>query len=285
MSKLLTHISHAFGWWRYALKFRRFPHLNPPRDLNEKIMWLSRHSDFGEMTRLADKNEVRQFIKERGLERILIPQYQCCDTVDEIDYGALPKSFVIKTTSGSGNVIVVNDKDAVGIDVIKNKLKSHTPKLFGFFTGEPHYMGIKQKFVVEEKLDNAGRRNLVDYKFWCFNGKVHSCMVCTSRDIDGHSVNYMSYSLPDWQRHPERMHEHYRHDDIVPKPECLDDMIKICETLSQGFVCVRVDLYEAGGKVYFGEMTFTGNAGRMRQFSDETLLEMGKDLKLPIDHD
>lgn len=285
MSKLLIHISHALGWWRYVLKFRRRPHLNPPRDLNEKIMWLSRHSDFKEMTRLADKNEVRKFVKERGLERILIPQYQCCDTVGEIDYEALPKSFVIKTTSGSGNVIVVNDKDAVGADAIKSKLKSRTPKLFGLFTGEPHYMGIKQRFVVEKKLVNEGQSNLVDYKFWCFNGKAHSCMVCSSRDIDKHSVNLMIYSLPDWQRHPERMHENFRQTDVVAKPECLDDMIKICETLSRGFECVRVDLYEVGGKPYFGEMTFTSNAGRMRYYTDETLLEMGKAIKLTTGHD
>lgn len=285
MSKLLTNMSHALGWLRYALKFHKFPSLNQPRDLNEKIMWLSRHSDFTEMTRLSDKNDVRGFVAERGLERILIPQYQCVGTIDEIDFDALPKSFVIKTTSGSGNVIVVDDKDACGIDSIKRKLASHTPRLFGFITGEPHYMGIKQRFVVEEKLKTDPGQSLVDYKFWCFNGEPHSCMACTSRDIDSHKVNFMLYSLPDWTRHPERMHPNFMHDEVVPKPKCLDEMIEICRTLSRGFACVRVDLYEVDGKVYFGEMTFTSNGGRMRYYSDDTLLEMGRALKLPIDYD
>ena len=42
----------------------------------------------------------------------------------------------------------------------------------------------------------------------------------------------------------------------VPKPGLFDEMKKIAEELCQPFQFVRVDLYQANGKVYFGELTF-----------------------------
>ena len=42
----------------------------------------------------------------------------------------------------------------------------------------------------------------------------------------------------------------------VSKPEKFEEMKKIAERLAQPFQFVRVDLYQVGGKVYFGELTF-----------------------------
>ena len=41
-------------------------------------------------------------------------------------------------------------------------------------------------------------------------------------------------------------------------------MVKLAEKLSEGFSHVRVDLYSVKGKIYFGEMTFTGSSGFWR---------------------
>ena len=40
------------------------------------------------------------------------------------------------------------------------------------------------------------------------------------------------------------------------KPEKFDEMVSVAEMLSSGIPHVRVDLYQADGKVYFGELTF-----------------------------
>lgn len=40
------------------------------------------------------------------------------------------------------------------------------------------------------------------------------------------------------------------------KPEHLAEMLNFAKTLSRDIPHVRVDFYELGGKVYFGEMTF-----------------------------
>ena len=48
---------------RYALKFKKWPDFNSPRDLNEKVMWLSFYSDTSLWSKLADKIEVRRGMK------------------------------------------------------------------------------------------------------------------------------------------------------------------------------------------------------------------------------
>jgi hypothetical protein len=47
----------------------------------------------------------------------------------------------------------------------------------------------------------------------------------------------------------------------IARPKSLGKMITAASTLAKGFDFVRVDFYEIGEKPYFGEMTFTPEAG------------------------
>ena len=74
------------------------------------------------------------------------------------------------------------------------------------------------------------------------------------------------------------MAESYRHDIVLPKPENLDKMLEYASKLSEGIPQVRIDFYNIDGTVYFGEMTFTSNQGRMSYYTQDTLKEFGKQL-------
>ncbi len=52
-------------------------------------------------------------------------------------------------------------------------------------------------------------------------------------------------------------------------------MIEISRRLSQGFPCLRVDLYNIRGKIYFGELTFTNLGGMDNTYTPEFLLRAG----------
>ena len=58
-------------------------------------------------------------------------------------------------------------------------------------------------------------------------------------------------------------------------------MLEAAATLSEGFPEVRVDFYEVRGRLYFGEMTFAGQAGFMDYFTPGFLRELGDRVKLP----
>lgn len=67
---------------------------------------------------------------------------------------------------------------------------------FGLYNIEPHYSKIKRKIIIEEYLGST----LIDYKFFCFNGKPQFLYV--SRDLAHDSVAQMSYFDMAWKKFP-----------------------------------------------------------------------------------
>jgi hypothetical protein len=47
----------------------------------------------------------------------------------------------------------------------------------------------------------------------------------------------------------------------IRKPEKYEEMVQIARELSRDIPCVRIDLYNLKGKIYFGEITFFDDAG------------------------
>jgi hypothetical protein len=66
----------------------------------------------------------------------------------------------------------------------------------------------------------------------------------------------------------------------LPKPSHLDEMITLAEKLSSRVKHVRVDLYDVGGKVFFGEYTFFTNCGFDRTITHECDVYLGKKLSV-----
>lgn len=269
--------------YMYQSHFGKKLNLRNPKDLNEKINWLKFYGDTSMWTDLADKYRVRDYVKSKGLEHILIPLYAKWDTVEEMNVDELPQSFVLKTNHGSGDVLVVKDKakvDWVGVQIAFNEYLK-TP--FGRYTAEPHYLKIKPCIIAEKFLDvgEGYTTSLVDYKIWCFDGEPKYIWACYSRTKE---CTYVGVYDLEWNYYPEKSNftDHYRDGkNAVPKPECLEEMINVARMLSNGFPQVRVDLYELKGKVYFGEMTFTSNGGYQDFYSQDFLNELGSYVKLP----
>jgi hypothetical protein len=67
----------------------------------------------------------------------------------------------------------------------------------------------------------------------------------------------------------------YLPNSIPEKPKNLKQMIMIAKILSEAFNFVRVDLYDTGNKIWFGELTFTPWGGLMRSYKDEAIKKMG----------
>ena len=73
--------------------------LENPRTFNEKLQWLKLHDRRPEYTKMVDKYEVRQYIKEKIGEEYLIPLVGGpWDKFEDIDFSKLPEQFVLKCT-------------------------------------------------------------------------------------------------------------------------------------------------------------------------------------------
>lgn len=249
-----------------------------PIDINEKINWLKFHSDTTQWSKLADKYAVRDFIEERVGKQYLVPLLGVWKNSSEIDFAKLPESFVLKTNNGAGSVIVVKDKKCIDEFQIKKQLDKWLKMDFGIEHAEPHYSKINPLIIAEEILQevNPISSSLIDYKIWCFNGKIFGIWCCFNRvgfhaDTEWHDVEWNF--RPEWSIFTPS----YRNGGgKVSKPKNYEKMLEIASKLSQGFPEVRVDMYNINGKIYFGEMTFTCAGGHINFYTDQVLEKMGE---------
>lgn len=294
---ILKNILRLLGAWmgryypkkwisfRYFLRFRKRINWRNPKTLNEKILYLSLMTDTTRWSDLTNKHRVREYVEDCGFKDNLVELYGVWNNALEIDFENLPQMFVLKTNHGSGEIKIVFDKESIDKKEIRSYFNEAIAKPYGEIEAGRHYSRIRPCIIAEQLLINdllskEYSKSVIDYKMWCFNGKVYYTWVCCNRNVHGAEV--LLYDR-DWQAHPEYsvFTRHYQRGNVISKPENYDLMIKMAEALARPFPCVRVDLYNIGGKIYFGEMTFTSLGGMMNYFTSDFLDKAGSliDLK------
>ena len=112
----------------------------------------------------------------------------------------------------------------------------------------------------KSKKSCYAQTGLIDYKFFCFEGKSVFCQVISSRSTD-ERVDFFDMN---WNRQnftglmlPLKPHS----DTLISRPVNFCKMAQLAETLAKDIHFLRVDFYEVNGKAYFGECTFYPSSG------------------------
>ena len=223
--------------------------LKCPKTLNEKLQWLKIYDRKPIYTTMVDKYAVKDYVASIIGEEYIIPTIGIWESFDDINFNLLPNQFVMKCTHDSGSTIVCKNKKEFDIEFAKSKINKCLAQNFYYRVGrEWPYKDVKPRILIEEFIADTP----YDYKFYMFNGKMDSVMVCTDRE-NGHA-KFRFYDK-DWKR-LIYMHPELEPDGDVFCPDNFGKMIDIAEKLSSGFPHIRVDLYNIEGQVYFGELTF-----------------------------
>lgn len=258
-----------------ALVYRRKLDLAAPRKLNEKILWIEYHTDPAVRSTLSDKFRVRDYVKSRGYGENLIPLLAVYGENDDIDLESLPRQFVMKAVHGSDMNYICRDKRNVNKGKICARSREWMRINLAYLSFERHYQTIRPGIIFEKYIGN-GEADLTDYKFHCSDGRVRFILVCTGKAGN----RWLNVFRTDW----EPLHiltGAEESPEPVPKPENLERMIRMAEDLAAGHPFVRVDLYQTGEKIYFGEMTFTPAAGVLFHFTEDFLEKEGQYCTLP----
>lgn len=225
--------------------------LDNPTTYTEKLQWLKLYDRNPLYTTLVDKVKVKLWASNRIGSDYIIPTLGIWEDFDAIDFDALPNRFVLKTTHDSGGVVVCKDKAAFNFDNAKMKLERSLNNNFYYAKREWPYKNVPPRILAEEyKEDSSGA--LKDYKFFCFDGEPKFMFIASDRfgdtetKFDFFDMNFVS--IPVKNGHPNS-------DVPVAKPVLFDQMCELARCLASGLPHVRVDFYEANGKIYFGEMT------------------------------
>lgn len=239
----------------YKIKTGRTLHLDNPQTYSEKLNWLKIYDRNPLYTKLVDKFEVRDYVKEKIGGEYLFPLLGVWDKFEDIDFDKLPDRFVLKCTHDFGSVVIVNDKATFDKEDAKKTINSELKYNFFYRGREWAYKNVKPRIVAEENMQ-SGNTRLVDYKFFCFGGKVKFMFIATGRGTD------LRFDFFDREYNHLPVTNGVPNADVTPvKPEHYDDMVRIAERLAEDINNVRVDLYNLDGKIYFSELTFYHNGG------------------------
>jgi len=266
---------------RYQLLMGERPNLKNPQTMSEKLLWLNRHWQPQIKADCTDKIKVRDYVKSKGLEHLLVPMIGIWSTPEEINFDSLPNQFVLKCNHGCGCNIICKDKSKLDILETRHKLSEWLKIDYSKLFNEKHYSKIHPKILCEEYLPTLdGQISIVDYKIHCFNGEPQFFLICSDRNRDKNTLTLSSYTL-DWKRENYLVGESDKMNYILPKPKLLNNMIEYSRILAKHFVYVRVDFYEIEEKLYFGELTFTPAANVMPYYRKEFQEKIGDKLILP----
>lgn len=254
--------------------------LDNPKNLDEKVNYMSFYTDTTLWSEMADKVTVREYVIKCGFSEILNDLYGVYDSPEEIDFKELPDKFILKTNHASATNFFVRDKKKVNYEEIIEKYNSWLKMDYGVKTATPHYSRIKPQIIAEKYLleDNNYNVALTDFKIYCFHGKPKYIFVFSDRITNTHEYSKMIYDT-DWKPHPELINKGLKLAEVKSKPKSFKKMMEIASVLSKPFPFVRVDLYEIEGKPVFSELTFT--PGHNSAANPEFLNHMGDLIKLP----
>lgn len=284
-AKLIFNLIMAQKEFDAILKFKssiikkQFINVEEPMTFDDKLWYMKKHFYSHLAARCADKVSVRDYAAECGLKEILVPICGVYSSLNEVDFSGLPDECYIKCSHTSG----YNYLYRKGVTD-----EAWLKKLFALYlknnqydtTREWVYRDIPHRIIIEKKCENKDGSPLLDYRMFCFDGKLKLVMVNagTATEQGEHAEGVRrSFYTPEFEAIPElSILGDAAGNTICSKPMGWDKMADIARRLSSPFAFCRVDLYNIDGKVYLSEMTFFPNSGVNLIKPEEWALKMGK---------
>jgi hypothetical protein len=277
LPRVVCDLVFAINAHRRALG--EFPRILRPRTFNERVLRRKVFDRRPLLSTFADKFGARQFVADKIGPHILPQLHQVTTDPASIDFEKLPRRFVVKASHGSGWIRVVLDKSAVDLQELVQTCNRWLATNYYNVLRERAYRTISPRILIEEFIDDGSTGTPKDYKFFVFGGKVAMIEVHGDRFADHRRSFYDTH----WQDTGLKLkYERFSH--ALPRPTNLDAMMQIAQKLAEDIEFVRVDLYDTGQRVYFGEMTATpvcGLACFEPRTMDEQLGDLWKSATIP----
>lgn len=255
---------------RYYHQRGHWPNLKHPEDMSEIL--ISKMFDepvCRQLSQYVDKVAMRDYVKSKGLEDILLKHYGVWDKPEDIPFDELPNHFILKSNNGCGNHVICRDKSTFDREKAIETL--HLAIRSGQEHVERHYRYITPKVFAEELIETPDGDLPIDYKFTCVGGEIMDVFVATERatntkystlDLDW---NMLPYIKPIWL--PKA---------VPPKPQNIEALAEVAKVLCKDFDFVRVDLYEYRNKPYISELTFFPWGGFLYGYTNEAIALYGR---------
>ncbi len=281
---LMVHTAWLYSDTYYIKKqFKHYlnytPDLITPKTYQEKIQWLKLNDRKPIYIKMVDKYEAKLLIEEKVGKEYIIPTLGIYNSANEIEYDSLPDEFVIKATHDSGTIVICRDKSKLDISNINSYFGKRLKRNYYFMEREWPYKNVKPRIIVE-KLIGKQTEDLLDYKFYCFNGQPKLMFIISNRwGKGGHKADFFDMD----GNHMNIYQPGYENNITSPPvlPPCFSKMKELAAILSKDIPHLRVDFYFTDNKIYVGELTFSDGGGYVQFIPDEYNTIIGDWIILP----
>lgn len=248
-----------------------------PKTFNDKLQWLKIHERTPLHTQCADKYEVRKYVAEKlGTEYLIPLVFQSYDPNDLVPENFPDFPVIIKCNHDSSGGLFVRDKYKVDWEKARNSFAKRMKINYYHENGEWQYKNIRPCILAEKLLTDEAGNIPADFKLFCFNGKVAFIQLDLDRETSHKRNMYdLDWNLLDFKYIYENGKEYKR-------PASLEKMVELAEIIAADFSFVRVDFYNIGDRIYFGEITFHPESGFGRFIPDSWDRTFGDLLQLPV---
>lgn len=244
--------------------------MSNPMALGDKVRWLMMNYRDPFQTLVVDKYAVREYVGEQIGEKHLKKLIGVYDRAEDIDFDSLPQKFVLKTNHGSGWNIICEDKDQLDIEETKQVLDSWMSQNYYHRTKEWAYKNVVRKILCEKYYEDSEGRPLDEYNvFCCFGEPIRFTVLNRWVKPKKYCVMNTEWEIIDdlWKRGYERFD--------CEKPDNYDELFNIAKKLSADLPYCRIDLYQDGDNVIFGEITLYPGGGQSSSMSKESARKYG----------
>jgi len=280
VEKILMRFSDkAYISLKYWYHFKKIPKLKNPQTFNEKIQWLKLYDRKPIYSTMVDKYEAKLYIKGIIGDKYIIPSYGVWDSFEDINFDMLPNQFVLKTTHDCGGVVICTDKGKFNKEKARVHLEAHLKRNYYYEGREWPYKNVKPRILAEKYMENESSKDLKDYKFFCFDGKVKALFVAADRQSQNEETKFDFYD--EQFNHLDIRNGHPNSERPIEKPINFELMKELASKLSKGFPHLRVDFYEVNGEVYIGELTFSHYSGMIPFEPEQWDYIFGSWIRLP----
>lgn len=265
-------------WLRRQLFFlyrqhRFFP--RTPRTFSEKVQWRILHDRRDIIAVGGDKLSMKEYVAELGLD-IEVPRTlwhgEDLRSVLDRDWRC---AWVLKPIAGSGYAAFGEGSlrdSGIDLDEVARWRADDAHRVYG----EWHYSRSRPGYLIEERIPTRDGASPDDYRFWVFDGRVRVVQVDTPRV---ERIQRRFYTR-DWTPLDVRL-TGAELAPAVPQPPSLERMTELAERIGAAYDFIRVDLYDADGTVWFGELTPAPGGGLPPFDPPEFDEELGRHWTLP----
>lgn len=250
-----------YAYIKYFRTHHRLLSLRNPRTFNEKIWYRKLYQRDPRMVAWVDKLQAKDLVAGIvGREHVLPTLWRGADAA-AIPFRELPRPFVLKTNHGAcgRNMVFVPEGAALDEEGARRQMAAALAQPYGVHAREWAYSQVRPSVYAEPMMVGPDGSVPPDYKFHVFDGQVKFVELHGGRFRD-HRVNHYT---ADWQLLPLEL-ELPNLDGEPQPPARFEEMKRIAGRIGSRFDYVRVDLYDHGERIIFGEATFYPGGGALR---------------------